>query len=296
MATAYVAVGVTVLSWASAFVAIRHLAGHVESGPLVLGRVAVCAVILGVVLAVHRVRTPRQRRPALLPRGRQWAPMAVIGVGWFFLYHLALNQGVHYLDAGTAAMLVNTGPILIVVFAGLFLGEGFDRYLVGGVAVAFAGVLLITASSGGGIDFDWVGVVLCLCAALVYALSAVAQKPLLRSVSALQVTTWAAVIGAVASLPFLPALIEQARPLPATSLWLVGYLGAIPTALGFLTWAYALKRIDAGRMGAFSYLVPPAAIAISWLALSEVPAVLAMVGGALCLAGVAVTRRRHARA
>ncbi len=44
-------------------------------------------------------------------------------------------------------------------------------------------------------------------------------------------------------------------------------------------------------MGATTYLVPPTAVFMGWLVLGEVPPVLALFGGALCLAGVAVTRR-----
>jgi drug/metabolite transporter (DMT)-like permease len=44
-------------------------------------------------------------------------------------------------------------------------------------------------------------------------------------------------------------------------------------------------------MGATTYLVPPIAILMGWLILDEVPPLLALAGGALCLVGVAFTRR-----
>jgi drug/metabolite transporter (DMT)-like permease len=69
------------------------------------------------------------------------------------------------------------------------------------------------------------------------------------------------------------------------------YLGAFPTGVGFLTWAYALSRTTAGRMGATTYLVPPIAILIGWALLAEAPETLAFLGGALCLGGVVITRR-----
>lgn len=70
------------------------------------------------------------------------------------------------------------------------------------------------------------------------------------------------------------------------------YLGVVPTALAFSTWAYALRRMDAGRLGVTTYLVPPLVILLGWLLLDEVPPALALVGGAICLAGVALSRRR----
>jgi EamA-like transporter family len=69
------------------------------------------------------------------------------------------------------------------------------------------------------------------------------------------------------------------------------YLGIFPTAVAFTTWAYALSRTTAGRMGATTYLVPPIAILLCWAMLGESPATLAFLGGTLCLAGVVIARR-----
>jgi drug/metabolite transporter (DMT)-like permease len=69
------------------------------------------------------------------------------------------------------------------------------------------------------------------------------------------------------------------------------YLGAFPTAIAFTTWAYALSRTTAGRMGATTYVVPPVTILLAWVLLGETPALLAVAGGVLCLAGVAISRR-----
>jgi tetratricopeptide (TPR) repeat protein len=92
-------------------------------------------------------------------------------------------------------------------------------------------------------------------------------------------------------LPFTPALVRQLPHAPVGSIaWLI-YLGACPTAIAFLTWGYALARTSAGKMGTMTYLVPPLAVLLGWVILRETPPALAMAGGALSLAGVAVTGR-----
>jgi len=75
---------------------------------------------------------------------------------------------------------------------------------------------------------------------------------------------------------------------------MVVYLGVVPTALAFTTWAYALTRTSAGKMGATTYVVPAIVVLMSWAFLGETPRPLAYLGGALCLGGVAVSRG-HAR-
>lgn len=50
--------------------------------------------------------------------------------------------------------------------------------------------------------------------------------------------------------------------------------------------------MDAGRLGATTYLVPPIVVLMGWVLLAEVPPALAVVGGGVCLLGVALSRRR----
>jgi drug/metabolite transporter (DMT)-like permease len=139
---------------------------------------------------------------------------------------------------------------------------------------------------------DVLGVVLCLVAAVSYAIAVVTQKPLLVDVSALRVTWLACTVGAVCCLPFAAQLVHGVEHAQAQTIWLLVYLGALPTALAFTTWAYALARTSAGKLGVTTYLVPPIAILMGWLFLDETPVPLAYAGGVLCLAGVALARRK----
>ncbi|HYN96394.1 MAG TPA: DMT family transporter [Pilimelia sp.] len=281
---------VTVVLWASAFVAIRHVGREITAGAMSLGRLLVAAAVLGAVVLLRGRAGPGAPAEAW-PDRRTWPGLLVCGVMWFGLYNVALNEGERRVDAGTAAMLINVGPVLIAVFAGWLLGEGFPRRLLAGGAVAFAGVAIIGAAvaPGGGAD-RW-GVLLCLVAAVAYAIGVVSQKPLLRRLSALRVTWLACLIGAAACLPFAPALLRDLGDAGAGTIWWLAYLGVFPTALAFTTWAYALARTSAGRLGATTYLVPPIAVLLGWVFLGEAPPPLAFAGGALCLAGVYVARR-----
>ena len=277
------AVATTVFLWASAFVAIRHVGADVRPGALALGRLLVAAVVLGALVAVRRSRWPDRRA---------WPRLVLCGVAWLGVYNVALNAAERRVDAGTAAMVVNLGPVLIAAFAGLFLGEGFPRTLLLGLATAFAGTVLIGVAAAGDARADPWGVALCLVAAVGYAVGVVAQKPLLATADALPVTFLATLVATVACLPFAGQLVADVAARPAAAGWLV-YLGAGPTALAFTTWAYALARTDAGRLGATTYLVPPLVVLLAWWLLGEVPAALALGGGLLCLAGVAAARAKR---
>jgi drug/metabolite transporter (DMT)-like permease len=276
------AVGFTLLAWASAFVAIRGVGEEISPGALALGRLLVGTLVLGLLLLP---------RGWVRPTAGQWALLTACGVGWFGVYNVALNAAEQTLDAGTTAMLVNIGPILIAVLAGLLLGEGFPRRLLGGIAIAFAGVVIIGLATRSA-SADLTGVLLCLLAAATYALGVVAQKPVLRGLPPLQVTFTACAIGAIVCLPWAGALGVEVGTASGGSLAGMVYLGVVPTALAFSTWAYSLARMDAGTLGVTTYLVPPLVILLGWLLLDEVPPALALVGGAVCLAGVGFARSR----
>jgi drug/metabolite transporter (DMT)-like permease len=281
---ALAAVAITVLAWASAFVAIRAVGASYEPGPLTLGRLLVGSLALGAGLLVTR--------RWVWPTRREWALVVLCGLAWFTVYNLALNAAEQRVDAGTTAMLVNVGPILIALFAGLWLGEGFPRWLVIGALVAFGGAVLVGAATSNAAESDLLGVVFTLVAAVTYAIGVLAQKPVLRRLPGLQVTWLACTIGALVCLPFTPGLLTELAAAPGAATAGLVYLGVVPTALAFSTWAYALARMDAGRLGVSTYLVPPITILMSAALLGEVPPVLAIVGGAVCLVGVGLSRRR----
>jgi drug/metabolite transporter (DMT)-like permease len=280
---ALVAAGVTVLLWASAFVAIRGAGREFSPGALALGRLACGSVVLGLVSWARREGWP--------PRAA-WPGIVTSGVLWFGIYMVALNWGEQKVDAGTAAMVVNVGPVIIALLGGWLLREGFPRGLLAGVAVSFAGVIVVGVATSGIGHASVAGVVLCSLAALSYSVAVVSQKPALRHASALQVTTFGAAVGGLFCLPFTGQLVSQLADAPLPATLSVCYLGVFPTAVAFTTWAYALARTPAGKMGATTYLVPAITVLMSWAALGQVPGWLAIAGGALCLAGVALTRRR----
>ncbi|MFG2787582.1 DMT family transporter [Streptomyces sp. NPDC048419] len=277
---------VTVVLWASAFVSIRSAGSAYSPGALALGRLLSGVLVLGVLLVV--------RGEGLPPRSA-WRGIAISGALWFGFYMVVLNWGEQQVDAGTAALVVNTGPILIALLGARLLTDPMPPRLLAGMAVSFAGAVAVGLSMSGDGGSSVLGVVLCLLAAVGYAAGVVAQKPALGSASALQVTTFGCLVGAVGCLPFAGQLVGEAADAPVSATLNMIYLGVFPTALAFTTWAYALARTTASRMGATTYAVPALVVLMSWLALGEVPGLLTLGGGVLCLAGVAVSRSRPRR-
>ena len=278
-----IAIIVTVLAWASAFIVIRGTAPYFTGGAVALGRLAVGTVLLGIVVIVGR--------RWVWPTRREWIYVAVFGIAWFGGYNVALNIAEHTVDAGTSAMLVNIAPILIAFGAGIFLREGIPRWLAIGAGVAFVGAVIIGIASGANFS-NGVGVMWCLLAAILYAIGVLFQKPALKRLPNAQVTWLGCLIGMIVCLPFTGQLVSGLEKAPVAG-WLgILYLGAIPTSLAFSTWAYALYRMPASQLGVSTYIVPALTIILGLIVFGVVPGPLAIVGGVLCLVGVALSRRR----
>lgn len=276
------AVALTLVLWASAFVGIRHLGESVPPGTLSLARLAVMTLA---VLALMKGRISR------LPDRREWPLILAGGISWFGIYNLALNESERRIDAGTAALIIQIGPILVGLLAAFFLGERLTRNLLIGMAVGFAGVVVIGQASSRGANGDLVGVLLSLVAAFTFAIGVLTQKKLLPTISPLELTFWYAVVGTVVCLPWTAEAIEVLGAASADTIWWILYLGVFPSAIAFVAWAYALSHADAGKFAQSTFLVPFITALMAWLLLDEVPPALAFLGGAMCIAGVLVARR-----
>ncbi len=284
MRKAFLAALVSVVLWAAAFVGIRAAGRSFSPGPLALGRLALGSVLLGALVL---------SRPTVRPTRRELLLLVLAGVLWFGVYQVVLNEAERRVDAGTAAMLVLIAPIFIVALAAVFLQERTTPNLLLGGALAFGGVVVIGLATSSG-SASLVGVMLCLLAALSSAVGMVAEKPVLHRITALQATWTCCAVGALFCLPYAPQLVREWRAAPTGAIgWLV-FLGVFPTSIAFTTWAYALARGSAGRLAATAYLVPPLTIVMSAIMLGEAPSLIAVLGGALCLVGVAIARRMPA--
>ena len=115
---ALIAALTTVVLWASAFVGIRAASVDLTAGPLALGRLLVGSLALGVLVLT---------RGFVRPSRRDFLLIVASGLLWFAFYNVALNEAERNVDAGTASMLTNIGPILVACSRACFSARAFRR-------------------------------------------------------------------------------------------------------------------------------------------------------------------------
>jgi drug/metabolite transporter (DMT)-like permease len=270
------AITTTVLLWGSAFAGIRAGLEAYTPAHLALLRFLAASLALGG-LAVLR-RTPLPAR-ADLPK------MLLLGLLGIAFYNIALNTGQRSIAAGPAALLIQTAPIWTALLATVFLGERLRRWAWAGMALSFAGILVIAVGKGQDLDLRW-GAALILMASFSMSGYNVIQKRMLRRYPAVALTTYSLWAGTLLLLPFAPGLAAEVAAAPPAATFSVIYLGVGPAALAYATWAFALSRLPAGRAASFLYAVPVMAFLFGWVWLGEIPHAADLAGGALALGGV----------
>ncbi|MFF2514017.1 DMT family transporter [Streptomyces sp. NPDC058086] len=270
----------TVVLWASAFPAIRVGIDGLGVAALSFLRLLVAAVALLAVAPFAKVRLPRRGGLTLI---------TLCGATGMTAYQVLLNWGEVHVEAGTASLLIAIAPVFSVLLGSLFLGERLTHNIVVGSVVALAGAAVVSLAEGTG-GFS-VSALVILAAAVVQGVYHFASKPLLRHYTGLEVATYAMVAGTLFALPLTPATWHATLHAPPGALASAAYLGLLPSALGFVIWAYAVARLPLAVSTAALYLVPPVALIASFIWLGEVPRPSALAGGAISVAGVILISR-----
>lgn len=278
----FLAAGAAVLLWGAAFPAIHVALGRMHPAPLAAVRFAIAAVVLAAVLLLRR-------KP--LPGRRDLFRFALCGAVGILAYNLLLNSGQTTVSPGAASFIVNIQPVLAAIIAAYALKERLRPLAWAGMVVSLGGVALIAADQPGGLAFGS-GALLVLGAAVCSASYFVLQRPLAQKYGPLTAATLAILFGALWLSPWLPQGVAEARRLDGPGWTAVLFLALGAGVAGYAFWMRALAALGAAQATLLLYGVAPVALAISAMLTGERPSTAVLLGGALCLAGVAVSNLR----
>ncbi|MBO4640945.1 MAG: EamA family transporter [Treponema sp.] len=217
-----------------------------------------------------------------------------LGLGSILFFTICYFSAITIMPLSTAAILLYTSPIWIMLMAALFFHEKLNAKKLIALALAFAGCVLVSGISGDGITV--VGLLLGLGSGLGYGLYSILGTVALRRYSPYTVTTWTFIFAACGSWCVCrPAdmilKFAGAEKLPM----LLGFcvLTALITAvIPFLTYTLGLKTVEASKAGIIATLEPVVATIIGIVCFGEGLTILSTAGILLVLAAVVVLNVR----
>ncbi len=264
--------------WGACFVAIRW---GLRDAP-VLWFAALRSLVAGAVLVALAAA---QGRP--MPSGaRMWRLIGLLAATNASIAFAAMFGGVAGLATGTAAVLANSQPLLIVLPAWWLYGERPTLRTNVALAVGFTGLLVVAVPAGGG-KGAWLSI---LAAAAITTGTLLARQ--LADADVVQAAGWHFVIGGV-GLAAVAAAVEGLPRIDWTPRFVLvlAFLALIGTALAFWAWFTETLRSPLARLAAWSFLTPLFGVAFAFLAGADTPAGWTATGLALVLAALWVMVR-----
>ena len=285
----WVALAVVWIVWGSTYLAIRVVVR--EMPPLLTAsfRFLCAGVLMGAVALVVDRRSG-------WPDKRQWLDYSLIGILLLSVGNGFVMWAERTVPSGTAALIVATVPVWLLLLDGLRPGgQPWTARVWIGTAVGLLGVGLV-ARPGSGMDAGrWPAIiglqVACLAWTVgsLYAQSVPKRLPL-ASAAAIEMLAGALVLAALAW--FFgedPARIAAASPRAWAA---VAYLVVFGSLIGFTAFAYCLNELPATTVGTYAYVNPMVAVLLGWLILGEALTPGLLSGGALIVLSVVLTTLR----
>ncbi|MCX5918702.1 MAG: DMT family transporter [Deltaproteobacteria bacterium] len=280
----YLALTATSLLFGLSFVATKFALKSIPPFTLIFLRFFLALLFLGVIY-FRKSRTP------LLP-GDRWR-LFLVSLIVPGLYFLAETYGLKLSSATSVSLLISTIPIFAAIFAFFLMGEKVGIWRAGGIFLSIAGVGIIVAAGGHGLEMERMiqaGNLLGLGAALCAGLYLAMGRDLMARYSPLTITTFQALFTVALFLPLAGweqwgHRWDKVQPL---TLLAVVYLALFCSVLAFFLWNYGISRLEASKAAVFTNLVPVFTVVGAYGFLGERIQPDQIIGGALVIAGVSL--------
>jgi drug/metabolite transporter (DMT)-like permease len=276
--------------WGSSYLFIKIAIDSFGTFTLIALRLLIGAAFLWLVLRASRTPLPRARRTY-----GHLVVMAVVNIAIPFGLITWAEQSV---DSALAAILNSTVPLMVIVIAPMFLPDEPIRINgIVGLAIGFAGIVLLVSPGLVSATGDLVGSIALLGSSLSYAAGNVYNRRNVRGLPPLipavfQVTFALLIVGVLALIIERPW--ETVRPDLAG--WLsVVWLGIFGSGLAYLAYFRLLGRWGATRTALVAYLLPVVGIVLGFLVLQEPVDATLLLGTGLVIGGVAIVNGRWGR-
>ena len=268
--------------WGASFVFMRVAAPPLGAIALAFARVGLAAAAL-LAFAAAAARVPDFRK--------RWREFAVVGVVNSALPFFGFAYAGQYITASTAAILNATSPFFGALAAAIWLGEALTWKKVAGMILGCAGVATIVGWQPGGMDrLTALAVLACLAAPVCYGLGGTYIKKKLAGVPSFEIACANLLAATIVLAPAMP-FASSPGPIDGVVVANVVALALGSTAVAYLIYFRLIEEAGPTRALTVTFLIPLFGVLWGALFLGEPLSPNLVTGGALIVAGTAVTLR-----
>ena len=268
-----------ILIWATAFPVTKVIGTDISATSLALIRCPSDSVLLIVMGLVNRISFPKS--------AKTWALLFIAALSGFALYITFFSQGLKSITSATSSIIIALVPIMGAVGARIVYKERIS--IIGWISTftAFGGVVVLMCWNG--IVSINAGALWTLAAALCFFVYNMLNRELGKTLTSLEIVTFAMSMAAVCLMVFLSGTVRYVSAAPLISVLLAVYLGFFPSAISYFLWAKAFQHAEkATTVTSYMFATPVLATLLSVVMLHEVPDMGVYVGGGIILISLIV--------
>lgn len=247
-------------------------------------------VIAGIILIIAAL--PKRQQLHL----RQLWPVYLVSAFLSIVFYYGFQTiGLQYVPSGLFSAIVFLQPVLLGIFAWIWLGERMYGLKIAGLVIGFLGVASLSLGGLTG-SISPIGVLLALASALSWALATVYTKRNAARVDMLWMTAMQIMIGGVILLAAGSAS-ESWADISWSSTFIINtlFIAVFVIALGWLVYFKLINEGEAGKVGSFTFLIPLISIGSSVVLLHEQITLNLVIGMLLIVSSIILVNVRLGR-
>lgn len=280
----YLGLVLSTIIWGCNFIAARVLSDEVP--PYTAGFIRFfCASVILIPLSFIRYRLTGGFR------SRLWVGVMAMGLMGVLCYNVCFFQGMKFVEAGRASIIVSTSTIVLAILSAVFFNEAISLLRLFGIVLALTGVIIVITDGSISAVFSEAfstGDLYILGAVVGFVSYVMICKAVMKELPMLQAITWSCVFGTCFLMPLAyseHSWADFATYSPGSWISLL-YLGALGTVASYLLYYNGVNRIGVTRAVVFSNFGPVVAVFAGWAFLGEHLSVFIVAGAVMVIVGV----------
>jgi drug/metabolite transporter (DMT)-like permease len=276
------------LVWGSNFVAIKYLLESLSPGHLVTLRLLMASLVFVPIVLVLARGVPAIRRA-------DWPRVVTLALVGITINTTAIAFGTQLIPAAVASLIVVGNPVFTALLAWLIAGEQLTTRKMAGVAIAFAGFLVVLLYGGPEARFsvqNALGVIITMGGPVAWAFYTVLSKPMQGRYDPVQFVGVVTIVGTVPFLPFVafnPGMLRAVVEFGGYDWLAMAVTAVLALIVAYILWFRGLSVLEPTQLAVYVYLVPVFGAVLARVLLGERITVFLLLGGLTILAGVIIT-------